>query len=338
MRIRWRDFELPTRVVLDKEAASDTYGMFNIEPFERGFGTTVGNSLRRVLLSSLEGTAVTSVKIEGVLHEFTPMEGALEDVIEVILNIKNLLVRLHTEERITLKIDVDRKGPVTAADIQPVSNAEIVNPDLHIVTMTEKRPFRMEMEVGRGRGYVTAEENTREDQEIGRIPVDSIFSPVRRVRYRVENTRVGKLTNYDRLILEIWTNGTIHPELALVEAGKILRKHLNPFVHYHDAGPEVPTEERIEEVLEIEEPTVPDLAEKLGRPISDLDLSVRASNCLAAESIFTIGELVRRTEAEMLEIRNFGKTSLKEVQKKLSELGLALGMNVDNLVGKEGVQ
>jgi DNA-directed RNA polymerase subunit alpha len=337
MRIRWRDFELPTRVVLEPETASDSYGMFYVEPFERGFGTTVGNSMRRVLLSSLEGTAVTSVKIEGVLHEFTPMEGALEDVTDVILNIKNLLVRLDTDERVHLKIEVDRKGAVTAADIQPAAHAEVINPDLHIVTMTEKRPFVMEMEVGRGRGYVTAEENTREDQEIGRIPVDSIFSPVRRVRYRVENTRVGKLTNYDKLILEVWTNGTIHPEMAVIEAGKILRKHLNPFVHVHDIGAEIPAEERFEELVEAVDTGIPDLADKLSRPISDLDLSVRASNCLAAENIFTIGELVRRTEAEMLEIRNFGKTSLKEVQKKLTELGLSLGMSVD-MVGKDGGQ
>ncbi len=329
MRIRWRDFELPTRVILDREQSTNVYGRFMVEPFERGFGTTVGNSLRRVLLSSLEGTAVTSIKIEGVLHEFTPLDGAVEDVTDIILNIKNLLVRLETDEPVTLRIEQNKKGPITAGDIEGLANTEIINPDLHIVEMSEKKPFVMEMEVRKGRGYVTADENTDEEQEIGRIPVDSIFSPVRRVRYKVENTRVGKLTNYDRLILEIWSDGTIEPNLILVEAAKILRKHLNPFVHYSDAGPEVPAEENIFDGFDeavAEGAGGDDSSEQLSRPISDLDLSVRASNCLAAENIFTIGELVRLTEAEMLEIRNFGKTSLKEVHKKLSELGLSLGM------------
>jgi len=331
MRIRWRDFELPTRVLLEPEGSNQTYGRFIVEPFERGFGTTVGNSLRRVLLSSLEGTAVTSIKIDGVLHEFTPLEGAIEDVTDVILNIKSLLVELHTDDPVTLKIETNKKGAITAADIQEVANARIVNPDLHVVEMTEKRPFVMEMEVKKGRGYVTAEENTVEDQEIGRIPVDSIFSPVRRVRYKVENTRVGKLTNYDRLVLEIWSDGTIPPPMILVEAAKILRKHLNPFVHYSEEGPEIPSEEELDELPDLEAigAPSPDLAELLSRPISELDLSVRASNCLAAENIFTIGELVRLTESELLEIRNFGKTSLKEVHKKLTELGLALGMTVE---------
>ena len=337
MRIRWREFELPTRVVLDPEHSTDTYGLFLVEPFERGFGTTVGNSLRRVLLSSLEGSAVTSIKIDGVLHEFTPLEGALEDVTDVILNVKNLLVELETDEPVTLRIEENKKGSITGADIQVPANVEVVNKDLHIVEMTEKRPFVMEMEVRRGRGYVTADENTDEDQEIGRIPVDSIFSPVRRVRYRVENTRVGKLTNYDRLILEIWSDGTKTPDLLVVEAAKILRKHLNPFVHYGEMGPEMPQEElKVEDVFgDLGSVGVPggetsgDSSELLNRPISELDLSVRASNCLSAENIFTIGELVRLTEPEMLEIRNFGKTSLKEVQKKLEELGLGLGMSVE---------
>ena len=241
---------------------------------------------------------------------------------------------VETDEPVTLRIEENKKGPITAADIQGVANAEVINPDLHIVEMSEKKPFIMEMEVCKGRGYVTAEENTTEDQEIGRIPIDSIFSPIRRVRYKVENTRVGKLTNYDRLILEIWGDGTIAPNMVLVEAAKILRKHLNPFVHYSEVGPEMPEEEqRLLNELTSTEPEVggpsPDTAEALARPISDLDLSVRASNCLAAENIFTIGELVRLSEAEMLEIRNFGKTSLKEVHKKLAELGLALGMSMD---------
>ena len=295
MRIRWRNLELPTRVVA--EETSETFGRFVAEPFERGFGTTVGNGLRRVLLSSIEGSAVTSVKFAGVRHEFVALPHMVEDITDVILNIKKLLVRLHSDGPVTLRIDRNTKGAVTAADVVCDPGAEIVNPDLHICTLTEDAEFACEMTARRGRGYVTAEENELPEQEIGLIPVDSIFSPVHRVRYRIENTRVGKLTNYDKLILEIWTDGTVEPQDALVEASKIYRKHLNPFVQYGFPGAEVSAEEeRMPE--ETSMPTIPEpaaaapvatggqssenlaLKERLALPISDLDLSVRASNCL----------------------------------------------------------
>ncbi|MHC4778923.1 MAG: DNA-directed RNA polymerase subunit alpha, partial [Planctomycetota bacterium] len=223
MRIRWRNLEIPSRVVCEEESRQDQYGSFIAEPFERGFGVTVGNSLRRVLLSSIEGTAVTSVKIDGAEHEFSTLPGIVEDVTEIVLNVKKLLVRLHTDQPKTLKIEVKKKGEVTAADIVEEAEVEIVNPDLHICTLADSRPFTMELNVRRGRGYVTAEENDAEEQEIGVIPVDSIFSPILRVKFWTENTRVGKMTNYDRLHMDIWTDGTVTPEDALVEASKILR-------------------------------------------------------------------------------------------------------------------
>ncbi|MBI1849717.1 MAG: DNA-directed RNA polymerase subunit alpha [Planctomycetes bacterium] len=328
MRIRWRNFELPTQVIADRDTLSSTYGRFTVEPFERSFGTTVANGVRRVLLSSLEGTAVTTVKITGVVHEFSTIAGVYEDVTDIVLNVKQLVVKLAGDEPVTLKIQQSKKGPVTGGDIQGLAGAEIVNPDLHICTLTEKVDFGMELTVKKGRGYVTAEENAVEGQEIGIIPIDSIFSPVRRVKFRTENTRVGKLTNYDKVILDVWTNGAITPEMALVEAAKIYRKHLNPFVHYFELGPVLPRADERSDGIPMAEFGGAN-AEKLNRPISDLDLSVRASNCLSAANIRTIGELVQRTEEEMLEIRNFGRTSLKEVKKKLVELGLSLRESAD---------
>ncbi|GIW71455.1 MAG: hypothetical protein KatS3mg102_0997 [Planctomycetota bacterium] len=273
MRARWRSFELPTKVEVERETLTRSYGKFIAEPFERGFGTTIGNSLRRVLLSSLEGAAVTHVKIDGALHEFSSLEGVLEDVTDIVLNVKNLLVAVHSEQPRTLKIDVKRKGEVTAADIQPDPQVEIINPELVIATLTEEVAFRMELTVRRGRGYVTAEENDTEDREIGVIPVDSLFSPVRRVRFRTENTRVGQLTDYDKLILEIWTNGTVDPEHALVEAGKILRKHLIPFVNYYELG------ERLEAAaasLRQQMPEVPGEAGEAGGRRGGTERSARA--------------------------------------------------------------
>mgnify|MGYP001591672930 CR=1 FL=1 len=335
MRVRWKDFELPTRVVVDEKTLSDTYATFIAEPFERGYGTTIGNSLRRVLLSSIEGAAVTSVKIKGVSHEFTAIPGVYEDVTDIVLNIKKLVVRLHTDEPKKLRIQVREKGEVKAAHIQTDPACEIVNPDLHIATLTEDVEFDVEMEARRGRGYVTAEENEGPEQELGKVSVDSIFSPVRRVKYRVENTRVGKLTNYDKLIIEVWTNGTIRAEGALVEASKILRKHLNPFVQYFELGRELQLNEKKEEEARKREKYLEELRQKLGLGVSELDLSVRASNCLQLENIQTIGELVTRSENDLLKVRNFGKTSLKEVKKKLSDLGLALGMDLEGIFGKK---
>lgn len=339
MRIRWRNFELPSRVEVDTETLTDGYGCFTVEPFERGYGTTIGNGIRRVLVSSIEGTAVTSVKIKGVQHEFSTIKGVMEDVTDIILNLKNLKVKLEKDGPVTLKIDEKAKKEVSAGDIQCEEGCEILNPDLHIATITaESGHFKAELEVRKGRGYVTAEENEKEDMPVGRIALDSIFSPVRRVRFRTENTRVGKMTNYDRLILEVWTNGTVSPEMALVEACKIYRKHLNPFIQYFEAGDEVLVESPKGEPEQKESPVLDEIKSKLDMPVTKLELSVRASNCLEAENIMTIRDLCQRTEADMLNVRNFGKTSLIEVKKKLADMNLSLGMDLDSLLSEKGAE
>ncbi|MBM4017704.1 MAG: DNA-directed RNA polymerase subunit alpha [Planctomycetes bacterium] len=336
MRIRWKGLELPTRVVLDAATATPTYGMFIAEPFERGFGVTIGNSLRRILLSSLEGAAVTGVKIEGVLHEFSSIDGVMEDVTDLVLNVKGLVVRLEGAEPRTVILEARDPGPVTAAMIQTDPNVEVINKDHKICTLSKKMDFRMELRVAKGRGYVMAEENTPEgDQEVGYIPVDSLFSPVERVRHRTEDTRVGHRTNYDRLVLEVWTNGTLAPDMALVEAGKILRKHLNPFVEYFHPGEEVGAEVAAAEEAAPEE-YVSELERKLAMPIAQLELSVRAANCLESENIMTVGQLVRLSEEELLAIRSFGKTSLREVKRKLADLGLSLGMDLEGVTAGGG--
>jgi len=333
MRVRWKDFELPTRVVAQDQTLSGEYGMFVAEPFERGYGVTIGNGLRRVLLSSIEGAAVTHVRIKGVAHEFASLPGIVEDVTAIVLNLKQLAVRLEGEGSRRLKLEAHKKGELTAAAFTPDPAVEILNPQLHIATLTEDVDFEAEVEIRRGRGYVTSEEHAKENQEIGLIPVDASFSPVQRVKYRVENTRVGKLTNYDRLLLEIWTNGTISPEAALVEASKIFRKHLNPFVLYFELGKELQINEKKEEEARQKEKQLEQLRQKLAMSISELDLSVRATNCLMSEKIETLRDLVQHQEAELLKIRNFGKTSLKEVKKKLTDIGLSIGINVDEIFG-----
>jgi DNA-directed RNA polymerase subunit alpha len=325
MRIRWRGLELPSKVTADNKFRSDTFGRFVIEPFERGFGTTIGNSLRRVLLSSLEGAAVRSVKIRGAQHEFTAIPGVMEDVTDIILNVKNLVVKLEGEETKTMKLLVQGPGEVTADLIEADTAVTILNRDLVLATLTGNVEFEMEFQVGKGRGYVPANEqfDDREPQEIGIIYVDSIYSPVQRVRYKIEDTRVGQKTNYDKLTLEIWTNGTITPELALVEAAKILRKHLNPFVQYFDIGRAHVSDEAAKAAGVDEE-----LIRKLNMPISGLELSVRAGNCLESVRVETVGQLVQLTEAELLKLRSFGRTSLREVKKKLIDFGLDLGMTL----------
>lgn len=323
MRIRWRGLELPTRVVVDSDTLTDTYGKFVTEPFERGFGITVGNSLRRVLLSSLEGSAVTRVKIQGVQHEISTIPGVVEDVTDIILNVKSLVVKNSSEQPRTIKIDQHEKGVVTAANIVTDEAVEIFNPEHVLATLTADVPFVMEMVVENGRGYRTADENAGKDREIGVIPVDSSFSPVIRVKYEVEETRVGQKTNYDKLTMEIWTNGTTSPQSALVEAAKILRKHLNPFVMYTELGHEIPVEEREASAgpaVDVE------LERKLNMSLAELELSVRATNCLESEGIATVRDLVSRSDDELLEVRNFGETTLKEVKMKLAERGLHLGM------------
>ena len=338
MRIRWKGLELPTRVVLDTAAATPNYGQFIAEPFERGFGVTVGNSLRRVLLSSLEGAAVAGIKIENVLHEFSSIDGVIEDVTDIVLNVKGLVVKLEGSEPRVVTLEADSAGVVTAGMIKADANVEIINKDHKICTLSKKMAFRMELKIEKGRGFVTAEENTPEgDQEVGYIPVDSLFSPVVRVRYRTEDTRVGHRTNYDRLLLEIWTNGTVAPDMALVEAAKILRKHLNPFVEYFHLGEEVGAEPpaAAEEAPAAEE-YVSELERKLAMPIAQLELSVRASNCLESENIMTVGQLVRLSEDDLLAIRSFGKTSLREVKRKLADLGLSLGMDLEGVTAGGG--
>ncbi len=328
MRIRWREFELPSRVELDKETATPTYGRFIVEPFQRGFGTTIGNGLRRVLLSSIEGAAVYAVKIDGVLHEFSTIDGVYEDMPIVILNLKKLRMRIEGDDPVELRIDVQRKGEITAADIECPAGVEILNKDLKICTLTDNVRFSGTIFARKGRGFVVADENVEEGMEIGTIPVDSLFSPVYRCRYSVEATRLGKDTNYDRLILEIWTDGSVTPEMALVEASKILRKHLNPFIQFYEMQ-----EEKIEEPITLDLPEEKEEGESeldklLDQPLDRLNLSVRAKNCLDSENIVTIRELVSLTESELLKVRNFGKTSLKEVQKELKKLNLSLGMPV----------
>jgi len=326
MRVRWRGLELPVQVRVDRDTLTDTYGQFVAEPFERGFGHSIGNSLRRVLLSSIEGCAVVAVRIEGVRQELSAIEGVLEDVPEILLNIKELLLRVHPDEEKTLRIEAHKKGPVTAGDIEPDPDVEIVNPDQLICTITGKTKFVCQMTVRKGRGYVPSEELEDLPKEIGVLPVDALFSPVRRVSYRVEDTRVGRKTNYDRLIMQIHTNGVVTPEMALVEAAKILRKHLNPFVQYFELGRMLPQEEPepIPEIKHLSEPEVPE--SKLSMPISALDLSVRASHCLTGAGIKTVGELLTRTEKELLALRNFGKVTLEELTEKLAEQGLEVGM------------
>ena len=328
MRITWRGLELPTHVERDKKVANNRYGKFYIEPFERGFGTTIGNSLRRVLLSSLEGSAVTSIKITGVNHEFTSINGVMEDATDIILNVKNLTVRLQGDGPKLMKVTANKAGVVTAANIVADPAIEIVDKDKVIATLTKDVNLEMEMVVESGRGYVPASERLavadRYEQEIGRIVLDAAYSPVTRVRYATEDTRVGQRTNYDRLILEIWTDGAITPDMALVEAAKILRKHINPFVQYSKVGTETVAGEA---AVEESQPKVDkELEVKLNMPIQELELSVRASNCLESVKDETVRQLAKMTEAELLEIRSFGKTSLREVKRKLADIGLSLGM------------
>lgn len=329
MRITWRGLELPTRVERDDRVSTECYGRFYIEPFERGFGTTIGNSLRRVLLSSLEGSAVESIKISGVDHEFSSIKGVMEDVTDIILNIKKLVVRLQGDEPKTIFVQSDKAGPVTAGMIECDASVQIVNKDLVLATLTEDVPFKIEMNVGNGRGYSPASERIAEadrfEQELGYIDVDAIYSPVARVRYKTEDTRVGQRTNYDKLVLEIWTDGTVMPEMALVEAGKILRKYINPFVQYSQLGEDT-VEEEVWTENEETEGVDEELASKIAMSIESLDLTVRSYNCLESNHILTVGQLVKMTEADLLKIRSFGKTSLREILRKLSDLGLSLGM------------
>ncbi len=321
MGIAWKDFQMPSRVECDEATYTSTYGKFIAEPFERGYGMTVGNSLRRVLLSSLEGSAVTSVKFDGVLHEFTSLPGVTEDVSEIIMNIKHLVLKSHSRSPKTLTDSAEKKGDIRAKNIMTDETVEILNPDLHIATLAKSSKFNLELEVGIGRGYVPAERNRKESQTIGVVPVDSLFSPVRKVNFHVENTRVGQMTDYDRLIIEIWTNGSMNPKEALLTAAHILQKHLEVFTIFG----EIPSEDGLEE----EESIPNEILEKLRLPVTELELSVRSANCLREAKIKTIADLVQRGEPEMLKFRNFGRKSLAEIQEILTGMGLTLGMKLD---------
>ena len=316
-------FELPNKLTKVEEGSSPTYAKFIAEPFEAGYGHTVGNSLRRVLLSSIEGAAISSIKIEGVQHEFQSVEGVVEDVTDMVLNLKKILLVSQKREPVRLTIKATREGPVTAADIQPDPAIQIVNPDQVICTLDKNRTFEAEIEIKTGRGYCPGENNKKEDQPIGVIPVDSLFSPVRLVRYTVENTRVGQITDYDKLILEIWTDGRITPDDALKQSASILKHHLDVFDRV--------SEEHYE--FESQQSTVSEEENKLRKllnmSVNEIELSVRAANCLNNANITTVGELAMKTEQEMLKYRNFGKKSLNEIKEKLEALGLSLGMKFD---------
>jgi len=321
MGITWRDFQFPKRVAVDQDTYSPNYGKFVAEPLERGYGVTLGNVLRRVLLSSIEGTAVTSVRIDGVSHEFSTVEGVQEDVPEIFLNIKNLILRSYSKSPKKINIKAEGKKEVRAKDIITDETVEVINPDLLIATLTSsKAKLNIEMEVGRGRGFVPAEANKREDMPVGVIAIDSIFTPVKKVTFSVENTRVGKRTDYDKLILDIYTNASIEPKEALIYAAKVMSKHLELFFTLG----EIP-EEEAEELT----PEETSLYEKLKIPVSELELSVRSANCLREANIKLLADLAEKTEAEMLAYRNFGKKSLNEVLSLLKTMGLTLGTKVD---------
>ena len=332
MRIRWRGLELPSRVVPDQETLTDTYGLFVAEPFERGFGTTIGNSLRRILLSSLEGSAVTEARIRGVQHEFTTIPGVVEDVTDICLNFKSLIVDNQNPTTRTIRIEKESAGVVTGGDVETDGQVEVINTDLVLATLTDDVPFHVELTVENGRGYLPADDRGELEPEIGVIPLDATFSPVIRVRYKIEETRVGQRTNYDRLLLEIWTNGVVTPEMALIEASKILRKHLNPFITYREPGPEVSPDKALQGMSDEigYGPIDLELEETLNKSLAELNLSVRATNCLESEGITTVRDLVGRSEDELLTVRNFGETTLVEVRERLDALGLRMGMKVAN--------
>lgn len=328
MRIRWRGLELPTKV--EGSDCTPTYGKFVAEPFERGFGVTIGNSLRRVLLSSLEGSAVTKMKLRGANLEFTSLPGVMEDVTEIVLNVKSLTVRSQDEKPNIIRVEKNKKGVITGADVITDHQVEVINKDHVLATLTDDVLFSLEMVVENGRGYVPATEQASyrdRNEDIGYIPIDASFSPVVKVQYSVEETRVGQKTNYDRLVMQIWTDGSTDPEMALTEASKILRKHLNPFIQYNSAGGLI-----VDPVSDSASKSVdPELNAKLNKPLSDLKLNVRASNCLENVGIKTVRELVSYTADQLLQIKNFGETSLNEVCEKLDEHDprIRLGMHLD---------
>ncbi|RXK53039.1 DNA-directed RNA polymerase subunit alpha [Oleiharenicola lentus] len=316
-------FEIPSKLTKVEEGSTSTYAKFIAEPFEAGYGHTVGNSLRRILLSSIEGSAISSIKIEGVNHEFQSIDGVVEDVTDIVLNLKKILIVSEKREPVRLSLRVNKEGAVTAADIQADAAIKIVNPDQLICTLDKKQAFEAEIEIKTGRGYCPGENNKKEEQAIGVIPIDSLFSPVRLVRYAVENTRVGQITDYDKLVLEVWTDGRITPDDALKQSASILKHHLDVFDRVSQETYEF--ESQAAEVSEEQNK----LRKLLNMSVNEIELSVRAANCLNNANITTVGELAMKTEQEMLKYRNFGKKSLNEIKEKLEALGLSLGMKFD---------
>jgi len=323
MPVRLGRFEMPKRLQKEESSATETYAKFIADPFETGYGHTVGNSLRRVLLSSLEGAAITSVKIDGAMHEFTTVEGVAEDVTDIVLNLKKVKFKAHTRDEQVLLLSVNKEGAVTAADIQANQNVELVNPAQHICTLDKKKKFEMELTVKIGRGFCASDDNKKPGQAIGIVAIDSIFSPVTRVRYAVEAARVGNRTDYDRLVLEIWTDGRITPDDALTQASAILAHHLDVFVGYDKNAVE------FEEAADKQDDEKAKLKKLLNMSVNEIELSVRAANCLNNANITTVGQLALKTEQEMLKYRNFGKKSLNEIKEKLTSLNLSLGMNFE---------
>src|SRR6476619_6368238 len=323
MPVRLGRFEMPKRLTKEESTATETYAKFVAEPFETGYGHTVGNSLRRVLLSSLEGAAITSIKVDGAMHEFAAIEGVVEDVTDIVLNLKKVKFKAHTRDEQVLLLSANKEGAVTAGDIQLNQNIELVNPDQLICTLDKKKKFEMELTVKIGRGFLPGDENKKPNQPIGVVAIDSLFSPVSRVRYAVENARVGQRTDYDRLILEVWTDGRITPDDALTQASAILQHHLDVFVGYDKNAIE------FEEVVDKQDEEKTKLKKLLGMSVNEIELSVRAANCLNNANITTVGQLAMKTEAEMLKYRNFGKKSLNEIKDKLQQLGLGLGMKFE---------
>ena len=323
MPVRLGRFEMPKRLQKDEATATETYAKFIADPFETGYGHTIGNSIRRVLLSSLEGAAITSVKIDGAMHEFTTIEGVVEDVTDVVLNLKKVKFKAHSRDEQVLLLSVNKEGAVTAGDIQTNQNIELVNPNQHICTLDKKKKFEMELVVKIGRGFCPSDENKRPGQAIGIVAIDSIFSPVTRCRYSVEAARVGNRTDYDRLVLEIWTDGRITPDDALTQASAILAHHLDVFVGYDKNAVE------FEEAADKQDDEKAKLKKLLNMSVNEIELSVRAANCLNNANITTVGQLALKTEQEMLKYRNFGKKSLNEIKEKLTSLVLSLGMTFE---------
>ena len=314
-------FQKPKRLICELETLSPTYGHFHAQPFERGFGTTIGNALRRVLLSSIEGAAITAVKIEGVLHEFTPIPNVTEDATNIIMNLKQIPLKLHVDHAKTIFLEAEQPGEVKSGNITPDPDIEILDPNVHIATIGEGGKLKIEMRVRNGRGYVQADENFEEDLPIGYIPLDSVHSPIKRVNYSVEAARLGQTTDYDKLVLDIWTNGCIIPQDAIAQAAKIVKDHMYIFINFE----EQPEEQEEEVDREAER-----MYDNLKRSVEELELSVRSYNCLKNADIKTIGQLVQKTEAEMLKTKNFGRKSLNEIKEILSEMGLSFGMKLSD--------